>query len=96
MRLHRTQKAAPVKPALAVLQGGAIVIGRIPIDYEDVAEKTGLKAGKLCNTICWGWGVQNTQGLPGPDFAEYKPPQEYEGKPVKSVRIVGDTWEVTV
>ena len=72
------------------------MIGRIPIDYEDVAEKTGLKAGKLCNTICWGWGVQNTQGLPGPDFAEYKPPQEYEGKPVKSVRIVGDTWEVTV
>jgi len=72
----------------------------IPIDFEDVAEKTGLESGKLCKTVSFGWGVQNTKSSGGVDFSEYLPPADigdiFEGKEVGFVEIVeGKFWRLT-
>lgn len=72
----------------------------IPIDFKDLAQKTGLRSGKLCKSSAFGWGVRNTNGQDGPDFAEYLPPADigdkFEGKEVGLVKIVdGKFWELT-
>lgn len=73
---------------------------KIPIDFKDVAEKTGLKSGKLCKSIIFGWGVQNTNSVEGVNFAEYLPPADigdiYEEKEVIFVEIIdGRFWRLS-
>lgn len=75
---------------------------QIPIDWNDISDKTGMRSGKLCKSLLFGWGVQNDGRNPGPHFAEYKPPfdigQEYEGGTVRFVKIdkAGRNWELEV
>jgi len=72
----------------------------IPIDFKDVAEKTGLRSGNLCKSSSFGWGVYNTKKSEGVDFAEYLPPADigdiFEEKEVGFVEIVdGKFWRLT-
>ena len=65
----------------------------IPIDFQDVFKKTGIKSGKLCRSKAFGWGVYSSGE---PHFAEYLPPNQHNGRKVKKVKIVNNSWELTV
>lgn len=55
------------------------LVRRLPIDYEKIVEESGLTKGRICKTH-FGWGVQNTHGIPGPDLALIDPPPMEEGE----------------
>ena len=65
-------------------QNNRELVRRIPIDFEKVAEESGLTKGKICHTPL-GWGVQNTHGIPGPNLALIEPPPMEEGEDIITI-----------
>ncbi len=62
---------------------------RIPIDFHAIAEKTGLRHGKLGRSI-FGWGVSNVHGDASASFVRIDPPEMRDGE--TRLRIEDDHW----
>lgn len=63
---------------------------RIPIDWNAIAQESGIRRGTLCNSPAWGWCVQN-RDCAGPDIGVITPPETSDSE---ILRVSGDYWEV--
>lgn len=67
------------------------IIRRIPIDWQAIAEESGLRRGTLCRNDMWGWHVQGHGVSSVPDVGIITPPEIAHGE---SLRVSGNFWEV--
>lgn len=59
---------------------------RVPIDFKELAARTGLRRGKVCYSKEFGWCVQDP-----PVIATIEPPPMQDGETL--LRIKSNHWE---